>query len=219
MIKYPKTVEELYKTHDGFIKDWIKFNNSALLDSNEFISDIYYKVTSENTLSKFDPEQGFKFETWFNTVLRNFYFTKVNKTLKENWESLDSNFVNEDSSELRKDLKDEQEIDQLDSIIRKDSIDFLIDLIDKIDNDRDRVLIKLKIYQKGQDQLVTFKKKDIDYINLVSNLKRSEIQKFIDLNVKDTYGLKDKVICDLLGISAGSMNTFYQRSVRKWLNA
>ena len=216
MNKHPKSIEELLETHGGFIKEWIKHNNSALQDTDEFISSFYQKVISKKILLKFDSDRGWKFETWLNRVLKNHYYDQINISLKDNWDSIDTEAEN--SRVQHKDLIADGELNQLDTIIKKDAIDFLINLINKIDVDRDRILIKLKIYQKGQDHLIVINNQDLDYIKSINNLNHSEIVKFIDENAKETFGLKDKDICQLLDLSPGSINTFYQRAVRKWLN-
>ena len=60
-----------------------------------------------------------------------------------------------------------EEDGHLDSFITKDYLDKLINAINNIEDDRDRVLIKLKFYQKGQTQLINFKNNDISY-NFIS---------------------------------------------------
>ena len=102
---------------------------------------------------------------------------------------------------------------------RKDYLNKIINAINNIEVDRDRVLIKLKFYQKGQTQLINFKNNDISYILSVSDLDESQIMKFIDDNAKQAYGLKDKDICTLINMASGSINTIFQRAVRKWLKA
>ena len=60
---------------------------------------------------------------------------------------------------------------------------------------------------------------DLDYIRSVSDLSDQEILQYIDDNAKDSYGLRDRNICELINIATGSINTFFQRAVRKWLKA
>ena len=216
-MNFPKTAEDLVKDYESYIKDWILANNTGKIDSDEFVSSFYEKVLTKHTLEKFDPSVGYKFETWLSTVLRNHYYDKLNKQLKENWISIDS-FDNEDDGFKENTLSNE-EPDHLDTIIKKETILHLIKLINNIEIDRDRVLIKLKFYQKGQSQLISFDHDDISYIKTESNLSEKEIIDYINEKVKETYGLKDKDICQLLKIADGSVGTFFKRAVSKWLNA
>tara|TARA_Y100000591_G_scaffold325716_1_gene347090 strand:+ start:54 stop:713 length:660 start_codon:yes stop_codon:yes gene_type:complete len=216
---YPKTAEELATDYDLYIRDWIKFENFANLDSDDFVGSFYEKVLTKNILDKFDPEQGFLFETWLSKVLKNHYLDKYNASLKDNWVSITIDEENDDSQTIRGDMIPIEEDGHLDSFITKDYLDKLINAINNIEDDRDRVLIKLKFYQKGQTQLINFKNNDISYILSVSDLDESQIMKFIDDNAKQAYGLKDKDICTLINMASGSINTIFQRAVRKWLKA
>ena len=218
MIKFPQTVEKLVNTYDDYIKDWIRYNNSGNVDADEFVSSFYEKIITKKSLEKFNPDKGFKFETWLNTVLRNHYNDQINKQLKENWISIDSMNEKNDNSIGENKLPSE-EIDHLDEIIKEETLVQLITLINNIENARDRVLIKLKYYQKGQSQLISFEEKDLSYLEKHSSLSKQEIIDYIDDNVKKTYGVKDKDICMLLNIAEGSVGTFFQRAVRKWLKA
>jgi len=218
MQEFPKTAEELANRYDRYIKDWIQYNNTAALDSSEFISSFYEKVLIKNILEKFDPDKGVKFETWLSKVLKNHYVDQINRSLKDNWISITTEADKEKDS-IRGDLIPLEEDDYLDVIITNDYLNKLIRLINDISDDRDRVLIKLKFYQKGQTQLINFENNDFDYITSESDLDESQIMQFIDENVKETYGLMDKDICELINIAAGSINTTFQRAVRKWLKA
>ena len=218
MIEFPKTAEELAKNYDSYIKDWIKYENFANLDSDEFISSFYEKVLTKYILEKFDPEHGVKFETWLSRVLKNHYLDKYNISLKDNWLGITAE-ENDESDTIRGDMIPLEEDGHLDSYITKDYLDKLINAINNIEDDRDRVLIKLKFYQKGQTQLINFENNDINYILSVSDLDESQIMKFIDENAKEAYGLKDKDICGLINMASGSINTIFQRAVRKWLKA
>jgi len=218
MEKFPKTAEELAKGYDQYIKDWIKHGNFASLDSDEFISSFYEKTLTKNILEKFDPEHGVKFETWLSRVLNNHYIDKYNASLKDNWLGITSE-ENDESDTIRGDQIPLDEEDYLDIYITKEYLDKLIDIINNIEDDRDRVLIKLKFYQKGQTQLINFENNDINYILSVSDIEEPYIMKFIDDNAKETYGLKDKHICELINMATGSINTIFQRAVRKWLKA
>ena len=155
MIKFPQKVEKLVNTYDDYIKDWIRYNNSGNVDADEFVSSFYEKMITKKSLEKFNPDKGFKFETWLNTVLRNHYNDQINKQLKENWTSIDSMNEENDNSIDENKLPSE-EIDHLDEIIKEETVVQLITLINNIENARDRVLIKLKYYQKGQSQLISF---------------------------------------------------------------
>ena len=218
MVEYPKTAEDLANDYSQDIKDWIQYNNTANLDASEFVSSFYEKVLNKQTLKNFDPEKGWEFKTWLSAILKNHYIDLINKSLKDNWISIDS-YADDKKDTLREDVIKHDDIDHLDAIITKDSIKQLIFLINKIDIDRDRVLIKLKFYQKGQDHLINFDKADLDYIMSLNELEDHQVTQFIDDNVKESYGLKDKDICQLLNVSSGSINTLFQRAVRKWLKA
>ena len=217
MEQFPKTAEELVKNYDSYIKDWIKYENFANLDSDDFIGSFYEKVLTKHILEKFDPEHGFQFETWLSRVLKNHYLDKYNASLKDNWIGITAE-NHDESDTIRGDLIPLKEEGHLDAYITKEYFDNLIRVINNIDDDRARVLIKLKFYQKGQTQLINFMNNDINYIQSVSNLEKTEIMQFIDDNTKETFGLKDKDICELLNMAAGSINTIFQRAVRKWLN-
>ena len=218
MSNYPKTAEDLANDYNEYIKDWILYNNTAKIDAHEFISSFYHKVLTKNTLEKFDPDYGVKFETWLSKVLQNHYYDRVNQSLKDNWISIQK-FSDDEKDTLREDAIGYEDISFLDEIISNDTIEQLIRLINGIQDDRDRVLIKLKYYQKGQSQLIIIRQNDLDYIRSVSDLNDQEILQYIDDNAKDSYGLRDRNICELINIATGSINTFFQRAVRKWLKA
>ena len=67
--------------------------------------------------------------------------------------------------------------------------------------------------------MISFYREDFDYISTNNNKTDDEIIEFIDNNAKSDYGLKDKDICELLNMASGSINTLFQRAVRKWLKA
>ena len=100
MDDYPKTAEELVKSHDQYIKDWIAGSNTAKIDAQEFISSFYHKVLTKNTLEKFDPDYGVKFETWLSKVLQNHYYNQVNQSLKDNWISIQT-FSDEEKDDMK----------------------------------------------------------------------------------------------------------------------
>ncbi len=215
-MKFPNNSEQLAKDYDQYIKDWILAKNTANLDSDEFISSFYFKVHTKDTLNKFDQDRGIKFKTWLSRVLQNHYYDLINSSLKDKWNTIHSDDETDRPNE--ENLEDKTN-NPLEEIIQRETIQQLIRLINGIPDDRDRILIKLKFYQKGQSQLIQIEKNDIKYIKEQSSLNENEIIEFAEKNAKPSYGLKDKDICELMSMSPGSINTFFQRAVRKWLRS
>lgn len=215
-MKCPGNSEQLAKNYDQYIKDWILAKNTANLDSDEFISSFYFKVHTKHILNKFDPDRGIKFKTWLNRVLQNHYYDQINSSLRNKWDSIHSDDETDRSNEK---ILEDKTNNPLEEIIQRETIQQLIRLINGIPDDRDRILIKLKFYQKGQSQLIQIEKNDIKYIKKQSTLNENQIIEFAEHNAKPTCGLKDKDICMLMSMSPGSINTLFQRAVRKWLRS
>tara|TARA_B100001564_G_C20507443_1_gene609056 strand:- start:185 stop:850 length:666 start_codon:yes stop_codon:yes gene_type:complete len=219
MIEHPKTAEEFYTDYKDFVYEWISMKNyqsSIELNKDDFFSGFIDKVIKENTMDKFDPERGFQFKTWLSKVLRYHYLTLIEKATRSKWISIDKDPYSQDGEDNKSiELKDDSK-DYLEEIITENAINQLMKIIDSIDENRDRVLIKLK-HIDPKNNLMTLNENDIAYIESLSGKNAKEIGLYIEENAKESIGLKEKSISQLLGMPLGSVGVNFQRAVSKWL--
>ncbi len=209
-----KTIEEFIKQYESFVKEWFSFKNNSNfthIEEEDFWSELLGKIVTEDLLNKYDPDHHStaSFETWLKRVLNNLYIDISRKIARGNWVPIsstddDKNFeILEERFHVDKDTYEIADID-------KDVIAKLVNNIPKI---RDRILVKLKTYIDGYTLL---DEKEYLFLEDISDLR--DVKGFISENIyNDKAGMKDKDICILLDMKKGTINTTYQRIVRKYV--
>ena len=215
-IDHPKNVEEFYLEYKEFVYKWLRVKKYDTIDADEFFSSFIKKIIEKNTLEKFDPHRGVLFKTWLGRVLRNHFLTLVQKTSRDKWVSIDEALKTDDGDDRRKVELLDVAPDPLENIINENAVSQLVRIIDGIDKARDRVLIKLKHIDPGND-LIILNDDDIAYIQNQGGKNEKDIQVFIKEHLRSDGGLKEKHISILLDMPIGSIGTNFQRAVSKWL--
>ena len=89
----------------------------------------------------------------------------------------------------------------------------IISGVNTISKLRDRILVKLKLFI---EEIIEFDSDEIEYLCANSGLSESKVLSFLKENIKkDGFGIRDKDIEKLTDFATGSINTTYQRIVRK----
>ena len=84
--------------------------------------------------------------------------------------------------------------------------------MDKIENDKFRVIVKLKLFHQKYFPL---NDKDYIYIEKKSDLNKEKIEEFLLEKQKEPFGMRNEDISTLLKIPEGTISTTFKRVVRK----
>jgi DNA-directed RNA polymerase specialized sigma24 family protein len=215
-----KNIEDFVREYQSFVKDWFTYNNWARLEFNSFWHNFLLKITKNNDLDKYNEnhESTAQFNTWLKTVLKYFYIDQWRKlqtkssSLTDKYESLDSDGSEYEKARvynLRKEVQKAEEDVRIDIDWNKVS-----KLMDEIENDKFRVIVKLKLFHQKYFPL---NNKDYIYIEKMSDLSREKIEEFLLENQKQPFGMKNKDVSSLLGIPEGTISTTYKRVVREFV--
>ena len=206
------SIEEFIDQYESFVREWFQFKNNANLthvEEEDFWSELLVKIVQEDLLNKYNPDHYSKasFKTWLKRVLNNLYIDMSRKISKGNWAPIDTT----DDDEHLQILEERFNVDKnIEVDLDKDMIAKYVEDIPKV---RDRILVKLKTYIDGSTVLDD---EEYKYLENVSEL--SDVKGFISKNIYNRKaGMKDKDICKLLDMKEGTINTTYQRIVRKYI--
>jgi len=213
-----KRIEDFIREYEPFIKEWFNYNNWAKLEFNPFWLTFIEKINANNDLEKFNEnhESKAQFDTWLKTVLKNFYIDQWRKlqtksaSLTDKYESIYS-----DGSDY-----EEARVHNLYREVREAEEDIKVDidwthvskLMDKIENDKFRVIVKLKLFHQKYFPL---NDKDYIYIEKKSDLNKEKIEEFLLEKQKEPFGMRNEDISTLLKIPEGTISTTFKRVVRK----
>lgn len=183
-----------------------------------------------SSLDHYDIEYHTTFKAWLNKVLWNIHIdlyrkTRTTQTITEIVDGEEKKrklsmkrFSNIDGIEDSYHPMEETEISNID--IQK-TIKYIINSMNNKLNIKQRVLIKLKVYV---EDIITFDDEELNFMAHNSKLKRNEILIYISKNKKEYkvgeeninfFGIKNKNIPLLTGLSEGSISALYNRIVRK----
>ncbi len=206
------SIEDFIDQYESFVREWFQFKNNANLthvEEEDFWSELLVKIVQEDLLNKYNPDHYSKasFKTWLKRVLNNLFIDMSKKIVKGKWVPIDTT----DDDEHLQILEERFNVD------KNIEVDLDIDMISKYVEDipkvRDRILVKLKTYIDGSTVLDD---EEYEYLENVSEL--SDVKGFISKNIYNhKAGIKDKDICKLLDMKKGTINTTYQRIVRKYV--
>ena len=206
------SIEDFIDQYESFVREWFQFKNNANLthvEEEDFWSELLVKIVQEDLLNKYNPDHYSKasFKTWLKRVLNNLYIDMSRKIAKGNWVPIDTT----DDDEHLQILEERFNVDKnIEVDLDKDMIAKYVEDIPKV---RDRILVKLKTYIDGSTVLDD---EEYEYLENVSEL--SDVKGFISENIYNRKaGIKDKDICKLLDMKKGTINTTYQRIVRKYV--
>ena len=235
------TIEEFHKSYRDYVLEWVKIQNKKWnafgsynvedklsrknIDSQEnlaaedFYSIVVEKLFIKKKIDLFNDKHSSnaKFKTWLNILLKNEYHDqyrkKHDKYNKKKIDSLDGLLDEEGNEYLVKDddlYKEEEYACGTDTQVLVQAIITAVNSISKL---RYRVLVKLKLYI---DEKIEFDNDEIEYLCVSSNFTEEKVHAFLKENIKkDGFGIKDKDIEKLTDFATGSINTTYQRIVRK----
>ena len=206
--------ENFIKKYEPIVKEWFDFKNRknfTHVEWDDFWSELLEKIVREDLLSKYNSDHHSKasFETWLKKVLNNLYIDISRKIAKGNWFPITTG--NDDENfEI---LEDRFKIESHNEPTADVDIDIIAKLVEKIPKIRDRVLVKLKTYIDGY---TVINDEEYDFLEGLSDI--SDVKTFVTENIYDNKcGMKDKDVCKLMNLKKGSINTIYQRTVRKYL--
>ena len=225
-----KTIEDFAGEYKPVAKVWFTHSNWAKLEFKSFWYNFLLKISKNNDLDKYNEkhESDAQFKTWLETVLKNFYTDQWRKlqtksaSLTDKYESLDSDGSKNERARvhnLRKEVQEAEEDIKVDIDWNK-----VLALMDKIENDKFRVIVKLKLFHQKYFPLSN---KDYFYIEKRSGLNEEKIEEFLLENQKQhldqsnelvhSFGIKNEVISKLLDIPEGTISTTYKRVVKKYI--
>ena len=179
---------------------------------DDFYSLVIEKLFINKKIENFNSnhQSNAKFKTWLNMFLKHLH---IDLYRKKSHDSLDE--LIEENNEYVIGLKQDSFSDPSD-IIETDVdavVGKILDQIETISKLRDRILIKLKLYIP---QKVHFSNTELDYLIQNSGNSSEELIGVINDSVKDDgFGIRDEDIAMLTDFAKGSVNTTYQRIVRK----
>lgn len=210
------TPELFHKSYKDFIIKWIEIKNNTwsnfFVEPEDFYSLIIEKLFIDNKVSQFNSKHHSKakFSTWLNIFLKNLHTDLYRKKTHQSLDQL----IEDNSREiisLEQDSYNQPDNFTIDN--SKQIIKIIISKIESLQNLKERVLIKLKLFIVN---VIQFNNDEIEYMSQNSDINNNEVLLFINDNVKsDGFGLKDKDIALLTEFAFGSVNTSYQRIVRK----
>jgi len=212
MINIEKFVIE-YKSH---VEIWFHVRISKddfKPEFEDFWSYVVQEIDRRDTLSKYNENHhsGAKFKTWMNIILERHFSDYRRKEKKYNWLGIDTC-----DKEEKKGIISEKKLDIIGSGVLESPSDlkYIIEIINKIPNDLHRIIVKLKLFYPG---LIELSNEDFDFIKNKIGKTNTFIRELISTKMKHDYGLKDKDISELLVIKKGTINSTYQRTVRKYI--
>jgi|TARA_Y100000310_G_scaffold310083_1_gene354928 hypothetical protein len=207
-------IKTFFEEYEEYVHNWVRIQNSFWrfhIDEDEYMSTLIEKFYKEETLTKYDPQKG-KFQSWLSYVLRNHYVVLYRNIRRHEYISLEAT--------REGDSRDTGGITEnyLSSIVKRVDVEPILDqdLIDKlvngIQNIGHRIVTKLKLYREDS---TVFTDEEMKFMSDKSSKSFDEINQYITTNKKPVLGLRDKHIAEISGYSKGSINTTYQRIVRK----
>lgn len=213
-----KRIEDFIREYEPFVKEWFNYNNWAKLEFNPFWLTFIEKINANNDLEKFNEnhESRAQFDTWLKTVLKNFYIDQWRKlqtksaSLTDKYESIYSDGSDHEEARVHNLYREVREAEE---DIKVD-IDWthVSKLMDKIENDKFRVIVKLKLFHQKYFPL---NDKDYIYIEKKSDLNKEKIEEFLLEKQKEPFGMRNEDISTLLKIPEGTISTTFKRVVRK----
>lgn len=211
------TKENFVSKYEDFVRKWFHFRNnksSFRINEEDFWSEVLSKIVFKELLDKYDKNHysGASFETWLKKVLNHLYIDMVSREFKNSWIPIDK--IEDDENTFH--INEERFIvNPIDDNLPDIDTDLVISLINKILKIKNRILVKLKWYN------CDFIKITKDEYEFLQNNTEGEIKEIEDninqIKDENTLGLKDKHIAKLLGMKLGTVNTTYQRVVRKYI--
>jgi DNA-directed RNA polymerase specialized sigma24 family protein len=208
------TISDFDSSYKEYILKWIDIRNkmsTLYFDSDDFYSLLLEKLFIKNHIRLFNPKHHAKakFKTWLNMVLNNFY---IDLYRKKTHASLDELI---EKGEYIKGMEQDS-YSSPDTIVTNDIETIVEEILKKIETIpklKNRVLVKLKLYIPAR---ITFSDLEIDYLIEHSGHSPKKLTELINDSVKDDgFGIRDEDIPRLTDFAKGSVNTTYQRIVRK----
>ena len=209
-------LEEFTTDYRSYVEKWFykRIKTDDFKPSfDDFWSYVIQEFLRRDTLSKFkeDHFSNAQFTTWLFTVLERHFSDFRRKEKKYDWVGITP--INQPEE---KGVISERKLGFVDiSILESPSeLAYVIDIINHIPNDLHRVIVKLKFFYPGKIELTT---NDFHYIEQRTDKSKNIVNEFIRENLKQDFGLRDNDITELLDMNKGSINTTFQRAVRKYL--
>lgn len=210
------TLSDFDSSYKKYVLEWIQIMNNTWSNfyviPDDFYSLVIEKLFINKKIENFNSnhQSNAKFKTWLNIFLKHLH---TDLYRKKSHDSLDK--LLEDNNEYVIGLKQDSFSNptdiienDVDAVVRK-----ILERIETISKLRDRILVKLKLYIP---QKIHFSNTELDYLMHNSGNSSEELIDVINGSVKDDgFGIRDEDIAMLTDFAKGSVNTTYQRIVRK----
>jgi len=210
------TIEKFHQTYREYVLKWIEIQNNTwsnfFVEQEDFYSLVIDKLFIQKKISQFNPNHSSKsqFKTWLNMFLKNLH---IDNYRKKSLKSLDQ--LIEENGDYILDIEQDT-FETPENIFDSDTqilVQAIISGVNTISKLRDRILVKLKLFI---EHTIEFDSDEIEYLCANSGLSESKVLSFLKENIKkDGFGIRDKDIEKLTDFATGSINTTYQRIVRK----